>query len=378
MRKIFSLLAVLLLTAVVHADVKVVRVPDGGIEPQAAVDAKGVIHLIYYKGPDNAGDIFYTTSANSGETFADAVRVNSQPGSALAVGGVRGAQMALGREGKIHVAWMGSGTAKPKAPDGTTAFLYASSNADGTFTQQKNIIAAQPGMDGGGSIAADNAGHVYIAWHAPTIKGEGEQGRLVWIAKSIDDGKTFAPEFAIRSGPVVGGCACCSLHIAVGPGGEVAGLFRQADKKVNRATNFFITDARVTKAAMIRPIAPMKSGVCIMSNFSLVRAQNAWLAAYETSGEVYLQALSRTGEETLSVSEGGKGKYPSIALNQKGQILIARAVGTGWKKGGTVAWQIFDLKGEAIADTAGEASDLPAWSYPAALAMPDGAFVVIY
>ncbi|CAN5614173.1 hypothetical protein BH10PLA1_BH10PLA1_02470 [soil metagenome] len=378
MSKIISL-AILLLTATIAlADVKVVRVPDGGIEPQAAVDAQGVIHLPYFNGEDNRGDIFYVSSANAGDSFSTPVRVNSQAGSAMVVGSVRGPQMALGRDGRVHVAWMGSGVATPKAPGNGVPMLYAGSNDDGTFTEQKNVIAKQPGLDGGGSIAVDDEGHVYIAWHAPLKKGDEEQGRQVWIAKSADDGKTFAPEFSARSGLAIGACGCCSLRIAVGQNGAVAGLFRQADQKVNRGTNFFITDAAVTRAARVRVIAPMRSGICVMSNYSLISIPKAWLTAYETAGEVFFQILSQSGETTLAISSVGKGKYPAMALSSNRRVLIARAVGTGWKKGGSVAWQQFDLAGVPIPGTAGDAPDLQAWNYPAVVTLADGSFVVMY
>jgi hypothetical protein len=41
--------------------VTLIRTPDGGIQPQAAVDSQGTTHLIYYKGDAGAGDIFYVT-----------------------------------------------------------------------------------------------------------------------------------------------------------------------------------------------------------------------------------------------------------------------------------------------------------------------------
>jgi hypothetical protein len=56
------------------------------------------------------------------------------------------------------------------------------------------------GLDGGGSVTADRAGNVYIAWHGIATdekSGAGVQGearRQVWITKSADDGRTFPDE----------------------------------------------------------------------------------------------------------------------------------------------------------------------------------------
>ena len=73
-----------------------------------------------------------------------------------------------------HVAWMGSNQAEPKADGGTaTPMLYSRLDDAGTcFEPQRNIIQAHPGLDGGGSVAADPLGNVYVTWHAPIVERE--------------------------------------------------------------------------------------------------------------------------------------------------------------------------------------------------------------
>src|SRR5438552_2357747 len=92
------------------------RAPNGGLQPQIAVDGNGAIHMTYFSGDPKGGNIFYTRSANQGETFSRPLRVNSQDGSAIAVGTIRGAQISLGADGRVHVAWNGSGAALPRGP----------------------------------------------------------------------------------------------------------------------------------------------------------------------------------------------------------------------------------------------------------------------
>src|SRR3954464_7567890 len=148
--------------------VKLVRVPEGGIQPQAAVDESGTAHLLYYKGPEARGDLFYVKSADGGSSWSAPIRVNSQSGSAIAVGTIRGGHIAVGKNGRVHVAWMGADGAEPKPP-GTKAapMLYARLNdAQTAFEPQKNVITSNVGLDGGGSVAADATGNVYVAWHA--------------------------------------------------------------------------------------------------------------------------------------------------------------------------------------------------------------------
>ena len=72
-------------------------------------------------------------------------------------------------------------------------------------------------------------------------------------------------------------------------------------------------------------------------------------------------------------------KHPSVAVDRDGRLLIAWAEDTGWEKGGSVAWQLFDRELRPVPNAAGRADGLPVWSLPAAVALPDGGgFVVIY
>ena len=100
-------LGLLLATSVRGEATKVTlaRTPNGGIQPQAAVDAKGFVHLIYFKGEPKAGDIFYGRQPLGAEKFSEPIQVNRQAGSAIAIGTIRGAHLAPGRNGRIHVAW---------------------------------------------------------------------------------------------------------------------------------------------------------------------------------------------------------------------------------------------------------------------------------
>src|SRR5262245_28917908 len=79
--------------------VNVMRVPDRGIQPQAVLDGKGVLHLIYFKGEPAAGDLFYVRGESGKRILSEPIRVNSQPASAIAVGTIRGGQLAIGKNG---------------------------------------------------------------------------------------------------------------------------------------------------------------------------------------------------------------------------------------------------------------------------------------
>src|SRR5438067_6899265 len=52
--------------------VALVRVPQGGIQPEAAVDSHGTLHLLYFAGEPRGGNLFYVRSTDYGRTFSTA------------------------------------------------------------------------------------------------------------------------------------------------------------------------------------------------------------------------------------------------------------------------------------------------------------------
>src|SRR4051812_24466286 len=98
MRLITLLLTALLQAASHAANVSVADSPDRGLQPRLLVDAKGTLHALWYSGDAGSGDVFHATR-NSDKTWSTAVRVNSEPGSAVAAGTIRGEQGVLGRDG---------------------------------------------------------------------------------------------------------------------------------------------------------------------------------------------------------------------------------------------------------------------------------------
>src|SRR5215471_18650727 len=119
------------------SSVELVRVAHGGIQPEAVLGASGTLHLLYFAGEPGAGDLYYIRSTDYGKTFSTPIRVNSQAGSAIATGTIRGGQLAIGRGGRVHVVWNGSDSAKPRglvnpaSGKAEAPFLYTRSNAAG-------------------------------------------------------------------------------------------------------------------------------------------------------------------------------------------------------------------------------------------------------
>jgi hypothetical protein len=366
-----KVLCLSLVAAVLFAapDITLIRTPNGGIQPHAFMDRSGTLHLLYYAGDHLHGDLFYVKSSDFGTTWSSPLRVNSEPGTAIAAGTIRGGQIALGRNGRVHVAWNGSSKVEP--------MLYSRLNDARTmFEQERNLMTRTFGLDGGGAVAADSAGHVYVSWHGKANgAAAGEAGRQVWIAESNDDGKTFAAERAAWSEPT-GACGCCGMAIFADSEGTVRVLYRAAAENVHRDI-YLLTAPHSGNRFTGRKLDAWQINACPMTSMDFSQAGEKVEGAWETGGQVYFEDLTATNR--VPVKAPGKGqnlKHPRIAIAPNGQTLLAWTEGTGWNRGGSLAWQLYDATGKPIGEKHSE-SGVPAWSFGAVVAK-SGGFLVLY
>lgn len=359
--------------------VTLMRTPDGGIQPQAVVDDHGVLHLIYFKGKPIAGDIFYVRKSPGEEVFSKPIQVNSQPSSAIATGNIRGAHIAVGRGGRVHVSWMGSKGAEPRGPSGAAPMLYARLNdAQTAFEPQRNVMQFADGLDGGGSIAADRSGSVNVAWHARG-ETEGEAARRVWVARSRDEGKSFNREVPASDGSL-GACACCGMRAFAAPDSTLYMLYRAATGGVDRDM-YLLTSKDGGKNFQATRLHQWKLEACPMSTAAISQSGDGVLVAWETQGQIYYskvdQGTSKVSQPIAAPGEGSRRKHPMVISNDRGETLLVWTEGMVWNKGGAVAWQVFDKAGQPIGEK-GRAEGVPAWSLVTAYARPDSGFTIIY
>jgi hypothetical protein len=358
--------------------VEIVKTPDGGIQPQAVADRRGPLHLIYFKGEPSRGDLFYVKRNPDQKEFTKPIRVNSVPGAAVATGTIRGGQIALGAGGKVHVAWNGSVTdMKNPAP-----MLYARLKAgeDG-FEPQKSLMKVSTSLDGGGTVAADDAGRVYVAWHARGVsEPAGEDRRKLWVARSTDEGVTFDAERPALD-QRTGACACCGTRALADSNGKLSILFRAATAGVDR--DIYLVSSRDGGEHFTgRSLHPWRLNACPMSSESLADGGDGPIAAWETAGQVYFTRVAPSSDKppapVAPPGRPGNRKHPAIAVAPDGSTLLAWTEGTGWQKGGSLAWQLFDPSGRPT-DLKGRVDGgIPVWGLPTVVAGPDGRFTIIH
>ena len=158
--------------------------------------------------------------------------------------------------------------------------------------------------------------------------------------------------------------------------GTVFALFRSAKDTTTR-------DEILLEGRADEPLKPVlrdswKIGMCPMSSASFAATPKATFAAWESRDNVFFTKISN-GQASSPTAPSGqtKRKHPALAANSKGELLVVWTEGTGWAKGGTIAWQLYDFEGKPSGDS-GRAEGLPVWSLATAVAKADGSFVIIY
>ena len=258
--------------------------------------------------------------------------------------------------------------------------LYARLNDAGTsFEPERNVIQSAIGLDGGGSVAADGSGNVYVAWHAPEPGTEGEENRRVWVAHSSDEGKTFARERPTFR-QLTGACGCCGMRAFADGKGTVYLLYRGATEGVHRDM-YLLTSADHGVSFQGQDVGKWDINSCPGSTAACAQSALGVLTAWETKGQVYWARLDpETGKRSPAVAASGASrnrKYPVVAGNAQGETILVWTEGMGWDKGGSLAWQVYDKAGKPTAKK-GKASGVPTWSLVAVSARPDGVFTIVY
>ncbi len=363
------LLALVLPIFASGTDVLLERVPEDGVQPQIVTTSDGTLHLVYLKGDPRGGDVRYVTKKSGASTWSKPININSTSGSAVAMGTIRGAQIAVGKDDSLHLVWNGPGGKNQPSP-----LLYTRSlNRGSTFEKQRDLRADTQALDGGASVAASAKGEVFVVWHGALANATpGEINRRVFILKSTNNGQTFtAPKIANADDPGV--CACCSLKAFVTPSGELLTLYRAARSMTQRDI-VLMTSKDGGNTFQHRNVGPWAVNMCPMSSASVITTGKNIRAAWEAEGKVYTSLLD-ADSDALAVSND-KARHPSLAINSKGETLVTWSVGTGWQKGGQLAWLVLDTTGKPTTNR-GLQPGVPVWGFTTAYADGDH-FVILY
>ena len=157
-------------------------------------------------------------------------------------------------------------------------------------------------------------------------------------------------------------------------------LYRAATERENRDMYLLSSNDRGQRFSGML-LDKWKLNACPMSSAALADSVMGLLAAWETQGQVFFASLDPKKPQSLApipaTGTTGKSRHPALAANARGETLLVWTEGTGWKKGGSLAWQLYDSQRKPMGER-GEAPDIPVWSLAAVVAEKDGSFSIIY
>jgi hypothetical protein len=67
-----------------------------------------------------------------------------------------------------------------------------------------------------------------------------------------------------------------------------------------------------------------------------------------------------------------------VSANDRGEVILVWTEGTGWKKGGSLAWQVFDRSGRPTPERGRVEGGISMWSLATVVSRPDGGFTIIH
>jgi hypothetical protein len=118
-----------------------------------------------------------------------------------------------------------------------------------------------------------------------------------------------------------------------------------------------------------------------MSTMALVEGPNGVVAAWDTDGQIYFASIkpgtTDFAEPQSAPGSGRARKHPALAVSARGEMILVWTEGTGWQKGGALAWQVFDKAGKPTEEKGRIERGIPVWGLPTVVAM-DGGFAIIH
>jgi hypothetical protein len=201
----------------------------------------------------------------------------------------------------------------------------------------------------------------------------------VWVAHSADEGKTFSAERKANPDPT-GACGCCGMRLFCDKKGSVYSLYRSAKEQFHRDTHLLISHDRGATFTGEK-LHEWRIQGCPMSSEAFCEGPQGVFAAWETDGQVYFTRVdAATGKHSRTIAAPGAGKgrrHPTLAVNSRGEVLLAWSEGVQWGRGGAVAWHVFDKDGNPTAER-GRSDGVPTWSLVATFVRPNGGFTIVY
>ena len=296
-----------------------------GQTPTPAFDARGRLWVAF----EQAGTIYVTMSADSGQRFSAPVAVNGEP-EPIDINGENRPKIAFGRHNEIYVSW----TRKVAGGYNGTIRFTRSIDGGGSFEPVRTVN--DDGLVTGHrfeTLFVDSRGEVYLSWLdkrdlvAAGERGAEYTGAAVYYTVSSDDGVTFVANRRVAPES----CECCRIAAAETPSGDVALFFRDVFDQHIRDHGFAIVGATGVLMPAIRATEDdWRIDACPHHGPAMIGAgdgtyQLAWFTGGAKRQGVYYGRFDpgqRSLTQVVAVSANPTAGHPTLD-RVAGELLLA-------------------------------------------------------
>jgi len=363
---LFALLIVAISASYVRAEVITIKTPHDGLVPEIVLDDSGILHLTYGRG----GNGYYVQSRDSGKTFSQPVQVN-QRADTVTVGGERSPKLAIGKDGVIHVAWLGH------YQRGGGVWYTRSTDGGQTFEPERSLLDTRAGTDSV-TIIADKEGNLFAFWLDARLPKD-EQSPVahpIFMTRSTDNGLTFSPNQPLKHDHPGSTCACCRLEARIGDDGYIYLAFRSGYQSIR---DLYLLKGRKTEnnfKSVRVSVDDWKLEGCPMSGAPFgVDSSGRVIISWMSQGKVYWSISDKGATRfvpRIAAPDGGSSEnHPTVLINRKGEVLLI------WKQGAQVRWARYTVDGK-FTGASGTVGELPGRNKPTAfIGADDNLYIVL-
>lgn len=299
-----------------------VRISSFGKQPTLTVDKNNNLHVVFGQGKE----IFYTISKDNGSTFSTPEKVGEQ--DKLALGATRGPQI-ISTDNYIVIA----------AADHRGAIMaYRLRHGESQWSRPVNILKRDStAKEGFVVLAAGKQDHVYAAWLDLRL---GKQNNI-FSSYSTDGGKAWSENKLVYAAPGGGVCPCCRPSITADKKGNVYVMFRN---ELDGARDLYLARSK-DSGKTFAPAQKLGTGTWMLKQCPMdggavsIGPKGNVGTTWRRENAVYYAEPGKTeikiGEGRASVLvKNSRGNY--LAWQQENQIMVltpdkltAQTIGTG-------------------------------------------------
>ncbi len=200
--------------------------------------------------------------------------------------------------------------------------------------------------------------------------------------RSKDDGATFSAEEPAFERPT-GACGCCGTRALAARDGTLYLLYRAAT--AGRRSRYVPAQLRRSRRPFPRRVDPSLAGRGLPDEQRIAgragrRPRRAGGLGDPGPGvfqpDRSADAPGRAADRPARAVSAIASTPPSPATPGARRMLVWTE-GTGWQKGGSLAWQLFDRDGRPGGMSGRIKDGVPVWGLAAVVALPDGGFAII-